>query len=109
MEGADGIGLVARLPEGIENLFDTLVKTYGGRDILLNNVGKHMSGLFMWMTDKQWQQDLELFGVLEGSVPLARVGETQEAADPIAYLASERAQLRDRLRYQHGRWFLRRP
>ena len=104
-----GVRADVTVPEGIENLFDTLVKTYGGRDILLNNVGKHMSGLFMWMTDKQWQQDLELFGVLEGSVPLARVGETQEAADPIAYLASERAQLRDRLRYHHGRWFLRRP
>ena len=33
----------------------------------------------------------ELFGVLEGSVPLGRIGETQEAADLIVYLASERA------------------
>ena len=33
----------------------------------------------------------ELFGVLERSVPLGRVGETQEAADLIAFLASERA------------------
>lgn len=33
----------------------------------------------------------ELFGVLNASVPLGRVGETQEAADLIAYLASERA------------------
>ena len=33
----------------------------------------------------------ELFGVLKSTVPLGRVGETQEAADLIAYLASDRA------------------
>ena len=180
-----GVRADVSVPEDIEDLFDALVKTYGGLDILLNNAGRHMSGHFMEMTDEQWQQDLnlklfgaircsrlavplmrargggriinittplgktptprsvptsvsraagialtkamshdlakdnilvntvcighiksaqvdifieehgtnleELFGVLEGTVPLGRVGETQEAADLIAYLASERA------------------
>ena len=185
--GGDVTGVPADVTklDQIESLFDALVQTYGGLDILLNNAGKHMSGHFEEITDEQWEADLnlklmaavrcsrlaiplmrargggriinittplgktptprsvptsvsraagialtkamshdcandnilvntvcighvksaqsesfieehdtnleELFGVLNKSVPLGRVGETQEAADLIAYLASDRA------------------
>ena len=62
-------------------------------NILVNTVCiGHVKSAQMQSTPLAKGTSLEaLFGVLERSVPLGRIGETQEAADLIAYLASERA------------------
>lgn len=62
-------------------------------NILVNTVCiGHVKSAQMQRVPEEKGTSLEaLFNVLERSVPLGRVGETQEAADLIAYLASERA------------------
>ena len=59
------------VPEQLEDLFQTVVDTYGRLDILVNNAGTSAGGYFGEVTDEAWQADLEL--KLYGAIRCSRL------------------------------------
>ena len=84
-------------PDEVQGLIDKVVDTYGRIDILVNNAGTSAAGYFEDITDEAWQsQDADVtldewYERIGRNLPLGRVGESREAGDIIAFLASERA------------------
>lgn len=53
-------------PADIDRFFDTVIKQFGGIDILLNNAGTSRRGKFLEIDDQTWHDDIELkvFGAI---------------------------------------------
>ena len=76
-------------PEGVERVVAETVETFGGLDILVNNVGLARGAGIVDTTDAEWHEafDQTLFPAIRASrlaVPHMRRG----AADPIVMIAS---------------------
>jgi 3-oxoacyl-[acyl-carrier protein] reductase len=72
-EGAVALGVVADMSRAadIERFVRTIVETWNGLDIVINNAGTGSAGSFEVMDDAAWQTDIEL--KLFGAIRLCRL------------------------------------